>query len=57
MCEFGGRRREEEEGEEADGSAQPKTRTPHNDVGKKVIVKYLKQLPPRLVRVLLATMH
>ena len=28
-------RREEEEEEKADGSAQPKTRTPHNDVGKK----------------------
>ena len=27
--------RREEEGEEADGSAQPKTKTPHNDVGNK----------------------
>ena len=45
MCE-GGRRRKEEEGggrrrtegrkegrRDADGSAQPKTRTPHNDLG------------------------
>ena len=38
VCEFGGRRREEEEEEERGeevGSAKPKTRTPHNDVGKK----------------------
>ena len=35
VCEFGGRRREEEERGEEDGSAEPKTRIPHNDVGKK----------------------
>ena len=34
MCEGEGEEEEEEE-EKAGGSAQPKTRTPHKDVGKK----------------------
>ena len=33
----GGRREEEERRRDADGSAQPKRITPHNDVGKKQI--------------------
>ena len=33
----GGRRRREEEAEEADGMQEPKTRTPHKDAGKKRI--------------------
>jgi len=36
VCEWSGRRREEEEAEDADGSAQPRTRTPHKDAGKKI---------------------
>ena len=42
MCVGGGGVGEEEEEEKADGSAQPKTRTPHNDVGNK---KSLPELP------------
>ena len=46
MCEYVvcGRRREAEEAEaaDADGSTEPKARTPHKDVGKKMVPRSVR---------------